>query len=261
MEVLPGFLAYRKKKYLSESLFSLFIFIVYSQIQDLSYIFISCNPLVSPFLWFNVFKINPLLHLKFVLAGDEHLNRLTGFMQSTCLLANISFISTFVGSPVFHGYSLIYQKLFLWYLLSSIFPLINHCSLFTCELSDGTKLLTPLVLGEKSFASIHLSFWWTFRISLEFCPITLVGFDKFIKNCENATFYSIDSSHSVLLNQGFTKSVKIHDYFPIFFLTFICESSFVLLVIVAIVLFIYIFLKCLFLYNFLILCINVKLCK
>lgn len=73
-----------------------------------------------------------------------------------------------------------------------------------------------------------------------------VGFDKFIKkNCENATFYSIDSSDSVLLNQGFTKSVKIHDYFPIFFLHLFVKVL-LLLFIVAIVLFIYIFLKCLF---------------
>ena len=63
-----------------------------------------------------------------------------------------------------------------------------------------------------------------------------VGFDKFIKqNCETATFYSIDSSHSVLL-KALKKSVKIHDYFPVFFLHLFLKVP-LLLFIVAIVLF------------------------
>ena len=91
---------------------------------------------------------------------------------------------------------------------------------------------------------------WTLESLLNFVQMP-IGFDKFIKqNCETATFYSIDSSHSVLL-KALKKSVKIHEilqYFSyIYFWKFFCYYLLLLLFCF------YIYFWNVFLYKFLIL--------
>lgn len=101
---------------------------------------------------------------------------------------------------------------------------------------------------------------WTLESLLNFVQ-TPVGFDKFIKkNCETATFYGIDSSHSVLLNQGFKKHLSrfriIFQYFSYIYLwKYFCYYLLLLLFCFCI------YFWNIFLYNFLILFLNVKLCK